>query len=156
LRLGHLQNLETRRGAPARIIPGEPLPEDKAALPTVGELYRCLDLPETDATVQPWPSAHIYGKSWVTVAQSVAQPMQPSLQPLGSGLPDTKSTPSGDTVAGLQSDWRDEDTHTRQHPSPLVRAAIEIGAVLATSEAEDDDGDDAEMDALAREREARR
>ena len=57
--LGYLTNAEERRGRPARILPGDPLPEDVQVLPTVEALLgdRCsvaVD-PEGDHTL-PLPS----------------------------------------------------------------------------------------------------
>jgi hypothetical protein len=37
---GYLRNLEDRKGRPARLVLGEPLPEDQEILPTVTELAR--------------------------------------------------------------------------------------------------------------------
>ncbi len=37
---GHLKNLEDRRGKPARLVPGEEMPEDARILPTVEDLAR--------------------------------------------------------------------------------------------------------------------
>jgi hypothetical protein len=37
---GYLKNLEDRRGKPARLVLGDPMPEDLQILPTVGELIR--------------------------------------------------------------------------------------------------------------------
>jgi hypothetical protein len=45
---GYLKNLEDRRGKPARLVPGDPLPEDLRILPATEELRRCT----TDATQQ--------------------------------------------------------------------------------------------------------
>lgn len=38
---GYLKNLEDRRGKPARLVPGDPLPEDLRILPATEELRRC-------------------------------------------------------------------------------------------------------------------
>ncbi len=147
VRLGYLQNLETRKGTPARVVPGEPLPEDKPALPTVEDIRGWLHLPETLATVQPPIPARIYGESGAAVAQGLATAMQPRMQPIDPTAPvpdgctpvatriaiapeaplDTKTTPSEGTVARLQSDRGDKDTYMR---SPLVRAALDMGATL--------------------------
>jgi len=36
-----LKNLEDRRGRPARLVPGDPLPEESEVLPGVGALQCC-------------------------------------------------------------------------------------------------------------------
>jgi hypothetical protein len=38
----YIRNLETRRGAPARFVPGEPLPHDQPVLPDVSKLEAAL------------------------------------------------------------------------------------------------------------------
>jgi hypothetical protein len=54
----YLKNLETRRGRPARIALGEPLPKDVPVLPTAEELAnRCTVAAESEATTSPPPPA---------------------------------------------------------------------------------------------------
>lgn len=54
---GHLKNLEDRRGKPARLVPGDPLPDDLRILPATEDLqalHRCItDEPETPSAPQP-------------------------------------------------------------------------------------------------------
>ena len=54
---GHLRNLEDRRGKPARLVPGDPLPNDLRVPPTAEDLqalHRCItDAPEIPSTPQP-------------------------------------------------------------------------------------------------------
>src|SRR5215211_5460966 len=38
---GYLKNLEDRRGRPAKLVPGDPLPDDLEVLPTVERLHGC-------------------------------------------------------------------------------------------------------------------
>jgi hypothetical protein len=38
---GYVENLEDRRGRPARLVPGDPLPDDLEILPTVERLHGC-------------------------------------------------------------------------------------------------------------------
>ena len=45
---GYLKNLEDKRGKPARLVPGDPLPEDLRILPATEALHRCT----TGATQQ--------------------------------------------------------------------------------------------------------
>ncbi len=58
---GHLKNLEDRKGRPARLVLGDPLPDDLAILPTVETLADALDgcrvADETDGSNQaPTPA----------------------------------------------------------------------------------------------------
>src|SRR6185369_13036168 len=45
IELGYIHNLESRKGQPAKLVPGEGLPEQRSALPTPEELlhYECKD-----------------------------------------------------------------------------------------------------------------
>ncbi len=38
---GYVKNLEERKGRPAQLVPGEPLPDDLEVLPTVERLHGC-------------------------------------------------------------------------------------------------------------------
>src|SRR6476646_3152486 len=56
---GFLHNLETGRGRPARLISGDPVPDDASFLPTVDELERlhgCVPI-ETDYPRSGWDVA---------------------------------------------------------------------------------------------------
>lgn len=54
---GYLKNLEDRKGRPARIKLGEPMPEDSEILPTAEELaYRCSVDVNSEGVFSPPPS----------------------------------------------------------------------------------------------------
>jgi hypothetical protein len=48
IRGGWIQNLESRRGYPARLSRGAPLPEDRSALPAVESVYKAFDSRQHD------------------------------------------------------------------------------------------------------------
>ncbi|MDP9236363.1 MAG: hypothetical protein M3P30_03025 [Chloroflexota bacterium] len=80
--LGYLSNDETRKGRPAQIRPGDPLPDDRPALPTVEQLEaRVRDQPTTDSTVQPPSPDEAVMESGAEVEPRVEQAIQPRLQP---------------------------------------------------------------------------
>ena len=39
--LGYVKNLEERKGRPAQLVPGEPLPDDLEVMPAVERLHGC-------------------------------------------------------------------------------------------------------------------
>ena len=45
---GYAKNLEERKGRPARLVPGDPLPDDLEALPTVERLHGCTVAGESE------------------------------------------------------------------------------------------------------------
>ena len=53
---GYLKNLEDKRGRPARIVLGDPLPDDVAILPPVGLLNECCSVAGVTAGVTTTPS----------------------------------------------------------------------------------------------------
>jgi hypothetical protein len=62
VQLGYLVNEETRKGRPAQIVPGDPLPDDDLALPSVADLEADsdddgIDLPDSTRTVEPDPES---------------------------------------------------------------------------------------------------
>jgi hypothetical protein len=52
---GHLKNLEDRKGRPARLVVGDPLPEDIEVLPSVERLQGCTVAGETERIDTPPP-----------------------------------------------------------------------------------------------------
>ena len=52
---GHLKNLEDRKGRPARLVLGDPLPEDIEVLPSVERLRGCTVAGETEGIGTPPP-----------------------------------------------------------------------------------------------------
>ena len=58
---GYLKNLEDRKGRPARLVLGDPLPEDTEVLPKVEELRGCTVAGETKGLSTP-PPPHTAGE----------------------------------------------------------------------------------------------
>lgn len=94
--LGYLANDETRKGQPAKIRPGEPLPEDCVALPAVQDLTLPGTTPETPLTVQPLASLEASDEYESLVERTVVKPLQPQLQP-----PSPEASDSGSLRAGV-------------------------------------------------------
>ena len=71
--LGYLKNVEDRRGKPARILPGNPLPDDTRVLPSPDELEKFFSYtpPENGATVQH-PYSH--SSEWQEVPDGTPLP----------------------------------------------------------------------------------
>jgi hypothetical protein len=95
--LGYIRNLETRKGQPARLVPGDPLPEERPALPPaeqVGGGY----LAEDDSTVQPDDEPPIGDQSEAAVENAVEQGIQPFVQPPTQGVLDMESGCIGEPV----------------------------------------------------------
>lgn len=111
LGLGYLVNLETRKGAPARIVPGDPLPEANPALPREEHLMHvCDELPETGSTVQPPIESQIPGAPVGAVESTVESPIQPPIQPVGDSSSDSRGGPVGPAVERLNEDPEEERT----------------------------------------------
>ena len=126
LRLGFLVNEETRRGQPAKLRPGDPLPEDSPALPEVEKIGGYIHHPETRATAQPGGNGSIWPVSGEPVAEAVQrdataqpkeaaavarlQPVAEAMQPVDEGVSDTDSALIGVPVARLHANGRDKDT----------------------------------------------
>ena len=81
---GYIVNLETKRGQPAKLIPGDPLPEEKLALPEPSDLEGTPlpDHPKTDRTVEPAPNARSYGES----EGAVQSPDRTGLEPTSTRI----------------------------------------------------------------------
>jgi biotin operon repressor len=80
--LGYLSNDEARKGRPAQIRPGEPLPGERPALPTVTDLRsRVSERPETLSTLQPRPRSEAVVESDEEVERGVEIAVQPGIQP---------------------------------------------------------------------------
>jgi len=86
LEMGYLVNEETRKGHPAKIVPGDPLPENRPALPELEALegWAATNLPKSNRTVEP-PSqgrAESYLESRFGAVQHTVQcPVEPSVEP---------------------------------------------------------------------------
>lgn len=144
IRLGYVVNLETGKGRPARLVPGEPLPEKRLALPYPRDLRIVPeDHPEIVRTVEPCPSSQIQPESTERVQNGVRTSVGPSIEPervqegVQTGfkgpiepsrraIPDSKSTERGGRVQWFNPDPRDraEALAARSH---LVQACLEAG-----------------------------
>ena len=138
VKLGYLVNMEPHKGAPAKITPGEALPEYRPALPDV-EVIMPLHLPETDCYVATPPSARIYAESEPTVqpphCYAIATPLLPADGTTGCNRvanaqllrseDDFESENGSETATVQRSNANRGEVHTppRQHPSPLDAAA---------------------------------
>ncbi len=78
---GHLRNLEDRKGRPARLVLGDPLPDDLEVLPAVERLGGCRVASENGGRDTPPPPSHGSG------AQEGAHPSRNGLQ---RGDPDSR------------------------------------------------------------------
>lgn len=83
--LNYLVNEETRKGRPAQIVPGDPLPDDDLALPPIADLQADHDeggaqLPDSARTVEPdsEPEADAVVQCGV---QPPLQPVEPRFEP---------------------------------------------------------------------------
>jgi hypothetical protein len=61
---GYLVNLEERRGRPARLVIGEPLPEEVAILPPPGDLEGCFTVARAPERGTPTPDQETLGAAW--------------------------------------------------------------------------------------------
>lgn len=55
IKAGYLQNLETKKGRPARLVLGDPLPNEQTILPTLDRL-RCCSVDDESEGIDPPPS----------------------------------------------------------------------------------------------------
>ncbi|HKA55532.1 MAG TPA: hypothetical protein VKJ47_17915, partial [Candidatus Binatia bacterium] len=53
---GFLKNEETKKGFPARLVLGDPLPEERPILPTPEEVLTCCSVDAGDTTSLPDPA----------------------------------------------------------------------------------------------------
>jgi hypothetical protein len=80
--LSYVVNVETRKGQPAKLMPGDPMPEDRPPLPTVEELeaYMCDDTPpDPPGSIEPLNGLP-HSDSEVT-SEAVQSPVQPPIEP---------------------------------------------------------------------------
>jgi hypothetical protein len=105
IQLGYLVNEETRKGNPAKVRPGDALPDDRAALPDVEALLMCVSRQsETGSTVQPPTSTGRDGESTGAVETMVESSIQPSIQPPLDGASDSTGPIPRAPVEGLNAD----------------------------------------------------
>jgi hypothetical protein len=118
--LGFAVNEETRTGRPAKLIPGDELPEERPALPTAEELamFVCDQPAETAATVQPAPDSPVQDESERTVQNAVSPDVEPLVQPLLPLQPDSKSPGAEPAVERLHQNGPSE--HTRADEADRV------------------------------------
>ena len=134
LKVGCLVNLETRKGAPAKITPGESLPEYRPALPDI-DVIMPLYLPETVCTIEPPPSARIYAESEGAVQTPLCTAIEPLLNP-GDGSTtvqrgstgqlnrseadfESENGPKEATVQWFNADRGGQDTYTQSEPAEV-------------------------------------
>jgi hypothetical protein len=70
---GYLVNLEERRGRPARLVLGEPLPEEVAILPPPGDLEGCCTVARAPERGTPTPDQETLGAAWARLERRRAQ-----------------------------------------------------------------------------------
>lgn len=112
LGLGFLINTEERKKRPALLVPGDPLPADRPALPEA-ESIEAYAHPEASATTQPGGCVPIYAVLGKAVASAVAlpvavaqpqPPLRPDVQPPEGQVPSTDHSLVSLAVALLRSD----------------------------------------------------
>ncbi len=123
---GYIVNQETRKGQPAKLVPGDPLPEDRPALPEPVDLdgAPAPGHPEPNGTVEPASVDRSYDESGGAVQQTVPSPIestsnrphadegfnhasiavQAPIEPAAGPISDTKAAPWTGAVQ-----WFDED-----------------------------------------------
>ena len=112
---GLIRNEETRKGQPAKLVPGDALPEERPALPTVEELqmFVCRDLPETDSTVQPVVACESGHESTAPVENAVERVVQPDFQPDPTDVSDSRQPGREEPVERLNPN-RKKRTHVNK------------------------------------------
>lgn len=114
IRLGYVVNRETRKGQPAQLVPGDALPEEKPALPTVEELEMSVrvEQPETGSTVQPAAASEVSPESEEPVENPVEDAFQPGIQPDEPPASDLQMVLELGTVERLNAERQGQDTRT--------------------------------------------
>jgi hypothetical protein len=140
--LGFIANEETRKYQPAKLVPADPLPEERPALPTVEELesFMCVSLAGTGSTFQPGDALQTRGESEPAVEIAVESDVQPEIQPRLEVLPDSsigREDPAVERLNAIDDEARTA-TPTDQADSVYARALAEACAHprLAISEVE--------------------
>ncbi|MPZ51028.1 MAG: hypothetical protein GEU75_17290 [Dehalococcoidia bacterium] len=125
LSLGYLLNEETRKGHPAKLVLGDPLPEDRPALPTVEELMPvCADPYETASTVQPQAGETISVESEPAVESTVESAIQPHIQPPLASAPESESPSAASMVERLNGDPHEAYTPTHVEADRVYARAL--------------------------------
>jgi hypothetical protein len=123
IQLGLIRNLETRKGQPSQLVPGDPLEPEEQSLPlpsALGEV--CNDDTERDSTVQPDSDDETSAESEPPVETSVESEIQPSLQPPADENPDSNSDSRGASVERLKDYPGQEHASHIEDDSDLVYA----------------------------------
>jgi hypothetical protein len=102
--LGYVVNDELGKGRPAKLRPGDPLPEERPALPSVAEVWACVqNFSDVDSTIQP-DGASESADATEAVETWVESGIQPAIQPRREGESDSYVSPSSYQVEGLNAD----------------------------------------------------
>ena len=112
LELGYIVNLETRPRQPAKLVPGEVLPEDVPALPTAEELcsHMCGAAPENDSIVQSEPPAQTQTESEPVIESGIESAIHTDVQSLSETGLDSETQASLEPIERLNG--KSEDLHT--------------------------------------------
>jgi hypothetical protein len=136
LRLGLLVNSETRKGHPAKLKPGDPLPNEREALPTVEQLAALVgsSLPESTSTVEPLREDLGAMPSAAVQAQALIAP-EPSIEPLsapagvggGFAIQRFNSNDEGSATShGLPTSTSRSVNPLNMDGDPMYRAALDV------------------------------
>jgi CHC2-type zinc finger protein len=122
--LGYLINDESRRGRPAQIRPGEPLPDDRPALPTAEELRTCVERPKSTSTIQP----EGLGRWDAEVEAAVEKGAELPIQPVSARVADSPSAPDTPVVERLNLDPGEPHTAQEAEERTMVEGRFCPGA----------------------------
>ena len=122
LELGYLENQETGRGKPAKLVPGDPLPEDRPALPDPSELARRdggrSDHPKAVRTVEPLADGQSYAESDAVVQATVQRGIEPPVEPPREAVADLESPTGAKAVQRFEASRGDPNTELSCHHRP--------------------------------------
>jgi hypothetical protein len=126
MELGLINNEETRRFQPAKLVPGDALPEERPALPIVEELYAfvCGMDAESRSTVQPDAAGEWKAKSDGAVENMVEEAVQPEFQPQPAAQPDSDPEDQAPTVERLNQDWRSGHARSSEEADQVYAFAL--------------------------------
>ncbi|MCH8993427.1 MAG: DUF3854 domain-containing protein [Chloroflexi bacterium] len=131
---GYVVNQETRKGQPAKLVLGDPLPEERPALPEPVDLEGAPapSLPETTRPAEPAPSDRSYGESEGAVRRAVQQLIEPGIEPALCSDSDTKTRVLGEGVQRFNGDRGDLSAES---PACAHRPEGEAGDLWAMGDA---------------------
>lgn len=131
---GYIVNQETRKGQPAKLVPGDPLPEERPALPEPSQLsVSAPEHPETSRTVEPPPVDRSYGESGEAVQPAVQVPIEPAVCPDS----DTKTGGRGGAVQRFNGDRGDLSADTPACPHRPAGEAPELWSMAGSTWGDD-------------------